>query len=128
MRSPERPVRIAEWLESPSAGSFGIGRRPELPAAECSGCSLRRPRPAFVRKAGEVRIGKIGITMNRDRQDVGTIVEDVLLSVAVVIVDIEDGDLAVRTEIVRTDGGVAEIAESAERSPFGMMPGGRTSA
>src|SRR5690606_38027263 len=76
------------------------------------------PLAAFVGEAGEIRIGERGIDVDRNGEHVGAIVEDLLLTVAVVIVDVEDGDLAVLAEVLGRDRTAVEIAESTERAPF----------
>ena len=53
------------------------------------------PDARLVAEAGEVRIGEARMAVDRDGQHVGARVEDLLLAVAMVIVDVEDGDPAV---------------------------------
>ena len=49
-------------------------------------------------------------------------VKDVLLAVAVVIVDVQDRHLAEAAEVVGGDSGI-EVAETAEATAFGMVAG-----
>ena len=50
------------------------------------------PDPGLVAEAGEIGIGEARMAVDRDGEHVGARVEDLLLAVAVVIVDVEDGD------------------------------------
>src|SRR5262249_32081703 len=75
----------------------------------------------LVAETREIGIGEARMAMDRHGQYVGTIIEDLLLAVAVVIVDVEDRDLAVARQQVRGDGAVVEIAEAAEGACLGMM-------
>src|SRR3546814_15818234 len=71
------------------------------------------------------RIVGPGIGVDRDEQDVAAVVEDVLRTVAVVIVDVEDHGAA-RTGIDRGlggDGRVVEVTITAEIVGDGMMAG-----
>src|SRR5215813_13642351 len=75
----------------------------------------------LVAETREIGIGEARMAMDRHGQYVGTIIEDLLLAVAVVIVDVEDRDLAVARQQIRGDGAVVEIAEAAEGACLGMM-------
>jgi hypothetical protein len=59
-----------------------------------------------------------------DGEDIGAFVEDVLLAVAVVVIDVEDRDAALGRKQVGSDGGVVEVAEASERAVLGVMSGG----
>src|SRR3546814_9967231 len=63
--------------------------------------------------------------VDRGEEDVGTIVEDRLGAVAVVVVDIEDGDApgAAVDEGLRCDGGVVEEAVAAVEVGGGVVAG-----
>ena len=52
-------------------------------------------RAGLVAEAGEIRIGEARMAVDRDGEHVGAVIEDLLLAVAVVIVDVEDRDAAV---------------------------------
>jgi hypothetical protein len=79
----------------------------------------RRPGPGtgagLVPMPGEVRVGPLRVTVQRDELDVVALVEDLLRAVAVVVVDVEHGDLAAGRgrEVVRHDRGVVEEAVAA---------------
>src|SRR5262249_4914977 len=75
----------------------------------------------LVAETREIGIGEARMAMDRHGKYVGTIIEDLLLAGAVVIVDVEYGDLAVARQQVRGDGAVVEIAEAAEDACLGMM-------
>src|SRR5262249_9689694 len=75
----------------------------------------------LVAEAGEIGIGEARMAVDRDGQHVGTIVEDLLLPVTVVIVDIEDRDLAVARQEVGGDGAVVEVAETAKGARLGVV-------
>src|SRR5690606_19185476 len=76
---------------------------------------------ALVLVAREVRIGRARMTVDRDGQHVGAVVEDVLRAVAVVIVDVEHGDAAALAQPMRGGGRTVEIAEAAEAGALGVM-------
>ncbi len=77
--------------------------------------------PGLVAEAGEIGIGEARMAVDRDRQHVRPRIKDFLLAVAVVIVDVEDGNAVVAGEEVRSDSGVVEIAEAAEGPRLGVM-------
>ena len=70
------------------------------------------------------------MAVDRDGQDVGAVVEDVLGAVAVVVVDVEDGDLAPSSldEVLRGDRAVAEVAEAAVGVALGVVARGPAEA
>ena len=82
-----------------------------------------RADPGLVAEAGEIGIGEARMAVDRDGEHVGAGVEDLLLAVAVVIVDVEDGDAAVAREQVGGDRRVVEIAEAAEGARLGVVAG-----
>jgi hypothetical protein len=61
------------------------------------------------------------VAVDRHRQHVVALVEDVLLAVAVVVVDVQDRHLAVVRQEVGGDGGVVEVAEAAEAAALGVV-------
>ena len=63
------------------------------------------------------------MAVDRDRQHVRPLVEDVLLAVAVMVVDVEHGDFAERRQVMGRDGRVVEVAEAAEGLALGVMAG-----
>ena len=78
-------------------------------------------RAGLVAEAGEIRIGEAGMAVDRHGQHVGAVIEDLLLAVAVVIVDVEDRHAAIARQEVGGDGAVVEIAEAAEGARLGVM-------
>src|SRR5262249_33130234 len=76
----------------------------------------------LVAEAGEIGIGEARVTVDRYGKHIGPDVENLLLAVAVVIVDVENGDPAVAGQEVGSDRTVVEIAEAAEGACLGMMP------
>src|SRR5690606_3666118 len=83
-----------------------------------------RTGPGLLAEAAEIGIGEAGMAMNRHGQDVGTRVENLLLPIAVMIVDVENRNPAVTAHVIGRDRGVAKIAEAAERAVLGMVAGG----
>src|SRR5262249_20692165 len=75
----------------------------------------------LVAEAREIWVGEAWMAVDRHGQHVGTVIEDLLLAVAVVIVDVEDRDLAVARQKVRGDGAVIEVAEAAEGARLGVV-------
>src|SRR3546814_18597376 len=69
----------------------------------------------------EIRIGEARVAVNRYGEHVAAVVEDVLLPVAVVIVDVQDRRPPELGKVVRGHRGVAEIAEPAEYPTPGMV-------
>ena len=61
------------------------------------------------------------MAVDGDGEHVGAVIEDLLLAVAVVVVDVEDGDAAIAGEQVRRDRRVVEIAEAAEGARLGVV-------
>ena len=80
-----------------------------------------RPDSGLVAKAGEIGIGEARMTVDRHGEHVRARIEDLLLAVAVVIVDVEDGDATVARQQIGGDGAVVEIAEAAEGARLGVM-------
>ncbi len=69
--------------------------------------------------------------MHRDKEDAGIVLDEILGAVAVVDVEIEDGDTrkAVMVERVScADGDAAQKAETHSRCPLGMVAGGTDGA
>ncbi len=62
------------------------------------------------------------MAVNRDREDVAALPEDILLAVAVVIVEVEDRDAGGFRKFLGGDGRVAEVAESPEGPVLGVVP------
>ena len=78
----------------------------------------------LVGEAREIRVGEVGMAVDRDGQDVGAVVEDVLGAVAVVVVDVEHGDLRRAVgEVLGGDRAVAEVAEAAVGVALGVVAG-----
>src|SRR5262245_43284019 len=75
----------------------------------------------LVAEAGEIGIGEARMTVDRHGEHVGARVEDFLLAVAVVIVDVEDGDTAVARQHVGGDRRIVEITEAAESARLGVV-------
>src|SRR3546814_17220171 len=71
--------------------------------------------PALGAEAGEVGVGEGRRAVDRHRQHVVALVEDVLLSVAVVIVDIENRHPAIVRQEVGGDRGIAEVDRKSTR-------------
>ena len=63
------------------------------------------------------------MAVDRDGEHVGARIEDLLLAVAVVIVDVEHGDAAVARQQIGGDRRIVEIAEAAEGARLGVMAG-----
>jgi hypothetical protein len=76
---------------------------------------------SFVLKAAEKRIGKPRMAMDGNSQDVVPSVKDILVSVAMMIIDVQDRYFAIAAEIGRGDRCRIEITESAERPALGMV-------
>ena len=66
--------------------------------------------------------------MDRSEEHIVAAVEDVLGAIAVVVVDIEDGNLApaLVEECLGGDGGVVQVAVATITSPAAWCPGGGT--
>ena len=88
-----------------------------------------KPSPApctlFIGMAEEERILGHRVAMQVDHQHVRPRVEDLLRAVAVVVVDIEDGDPGgtLVAEPLRGDGGVVDVAIAAHEAGAGVMAG-----
>ena len=54
--------------------------------------ALAFPLADLVGEPREIRVGEAGVAVDRDGQDVGPVEEDVLGAVAVMVVDVQDGD------------------------------------
>jgi hypothetical protein len=63
------------------------------------------------------------MAVDRHREHIRPLIKNVLLTISVVMVDIEDRNLTVGTQVVGRDGGGIEIAKPAERPTFSMMTG-----
>ena len=75
--------------------------------------------------AGVVGVELRGIDMERDGQNIVTVIEDALRVVTMVDIDIDDGDaMPPRPQTLCRDRRVVEEAEPARQFPVGMMAGG----
>src|SRR4029078_8246668 len=83
-------------------------------------------RARFVGVAPEVGVLGVGFGVEGDEEDVAAGVEDVLGAVAVVVVDVEDGDagFAGHDEALGGGGGVVEVAEASAVVGAGVVAGG----
>lgn len=77
----------------------------------------------FILESAEIRISKPRMAVDRYGQHVAPFIEYLLLAIAVVIIDIEHGDLSIATQKLRRHGGIIEIAKSPEGTLFRMMSG-----
>ena len=96
-------------------------RRDVLRQADVQIVAGAGPDAGLVAKAGEIGIGEARMAVDRDGEHVGARIEDLLLAVAVVIVDVEDGDAPVARQHVGGDRRIVEIAEAAEGARLGVM-------
>lgn len=78
-------------------------------------------RTLFIRKTGKVVIDFRWCSVNGDCQHITSFVKDILGPIAMMIIKVKNRDLSVLTEEMGGDGGRVEIAESAEKTPFGVM-------
>ena len=108
---------------SASATAFGAARRDVLRQGEVQVVAGARPDAGLVAEAGEIGIGEARMAVDRHGEHVGARIEDLLLAVAVVIVDVEDGDAAVARQQIGGDRRIVEIAEAAEGTRLGVMAG-----
>ena len=82
------------------------------------------PQPAFRREAEEKRVFERGIGVERHEQHVVAVVEDLLRTVAVVIVDVDDRDARAAVDpCLSGDRGVVQVAVARERIRRGVMTG-----
>ena len=75
----------------------------------------------FSGETAEVRIREAGMSVYGYGEHIGAGVEYLLLPVAVMVVDIKHGNLAVGAEILGSDSRRVEIAEPAECAGLGVM-------
>src|SRR6266851_482982 len=124
------PSGSCSEASKPSDTTSASGANSAIAASAVSSAARtsRSPQPgagtALVGIADEERVVVAGIGMQRDEEHVGPLVEDALRAVAVMDVDIEDGDAAEReAQMLRGDRGVVEIAEAAGLVGIGVMAG-----
>src|SRR5690242_9767865 len=87
--------------------------------------SLALAVPDLSRIAGEERIVVVGIGMDRDRENVTAVIEDLLGTIAVVRVDVDDGDFCVSlTQVPRRRRRVVQVAEATGAVRAGMVARG----
>ena len=75
----------------------------------------------FLFKAGKIGIGKARVTVQGNGEHIGALVKNILLAVAMMVIDIQYGDFAVVAEILGSNSIVIEIAEAPEGPVFGMV-------
>ena len=74
--------------------------------------------------APKERVKAFGMGVERDGQHVGAVVEDALGAVAVVQVDVEDGDFAaLQRQLLGGNGGVVQVAKAAGQFGKGVVTG-----
>jgi hypothetical protein len=61
------------------------------------------------------------MTMDRDGQNIGTGIEDILGTVAVVKINVEDCRPSVKRELMGGNGGIIEVAKPAIDLSLGMV-------
>src|SRR6185437_10557649 len=77
----------------------------------------------FLRITRKVREEMIRVAVDRGDEDIGAVVEEMLRAVAVVDVEIEDGDLVEDGESIGGEGGVVEVAVAAAAAALGVVTG-----
>ena len=115
-----RPHRLGELgIGGDEGGIVGAEGQRQVEVGALAGA-----RAGLVRIAGEVGIvgGRVGV--HRAVQHVGAVIEDGLRAVAVVRVEIDDGDaLKLAPQHLRRDCRVVEVAEARAAVGVGVVPG-----
>src|SRR6187551_699646 len=137
---------MADRITAPGVGSERDNQEVRTETVEPFQGTFKRPlifAPASPARQRQIEVGALAFTvaglvgaapeegivgcwvgMDRGEGDVGAAVEDVLRSVAVMVVDIEDRDLraAACNRCLRGDGGIVQVAIAAEIVGAGVMP------
>src|SRR5690606_127006 len=77
----------------------------------------------FIGKTGKIGIGKIRFSVNGNRKNILAFIKYLLMSVPMVIIDVENGHFAVFGKKICSNRGIVEIAKTAKYVAFGMVPG-----